>query len=150
MPWLCQNNVVRTMPLGHLELDTGVAWGSPSTDGNHFAIRTSLYTATMEGTVGSSLSFRAWIDATELADSVLRIELAGPDVSRLAPKLVWCVWPPVLLCHDATMPSAPVCRCVQRSVASTIVARLSSDLGCHPVLSLQTTTILCSPIDRHV
>ena len=83
-----------TMPLGHLELDTGVAWDEPS-DGNRFSIRTSLHSGTMEGTVGSALGFRAWIDASELTDSVLRIELSGASAKRLAAGLVWVPCPTI-------------------------------------------------------
>ena len=37
-----------TMPLGHLELDTGIAWNS---DDVRFTFRTLLHSATLEGNI---------------------------------------------------------------------------------------------------
>lgn len=85
------------MPLGHLELDTGVAWNSHDIQ---FSFRTRLHSATLEGNITKAgalvLGFQAWIDASGgLEDSVLSFDLSGPDAEARAQAIKWvpCLLP---------------------------------------------------------
>jgi hypothetical protein len=60
------------MPLGHLEVDTGVAWNSNDV---RFTFRTRLHSAVLEGNITKAgallFGFTAWVDASgALEDSV--------------------------------------------------------------------------------
>ena len=124
-----------TMPLGHLELDTGVAWGAEDV---RFTFRTQLHTATLQGNITKGgvlvLGFTAWLDASgTLEDSALRVDLFGPEAVEKAASLRWvpCFLPSNTTNRDSyrTFEVAEQCRAATATVTPAGVSVFSNDVG---------------------